>query len=129
MKKIILDTNFLLIPGEFRVDIFEEIKRIMPEKYNVYIIDKTEDELLNLIKTKRKIKIKTAAKIGLQLIKRYNIKKIKTTAPYHVDRLILEQVKKEKYVVATQDANLKRKLKAKKIQRIVLRKKQYLEIS
>ncbi|MBW2991754.1 hypothetical protein KY345_00870 [Candidatus Woesearchaeota archaeon] len=28
MRKIILDTNFLLIPGQFKIDIFSEIRRI-----------------------------------------------------------------------------------------------------
>ena len=47
MKKIILDTNFLLIPAQFKVDIFDEIDRIMIEKYQLFVLDKTIDELKN----------------------------------------------------------------------------------
>ena len=45
MAKIILDTNFLMIPAQFNVDIFSEIHRICDFKYELYIIDKTIDEL------------------------------------------------------------------------------------
>ena len=67
--KIILDTNFLLIPGTLKVDIFEEIKRICDFKYTLHIIDKTVDELKKITETQRG-KYKTAAKLALMLIKK-----------------------------------------------------------
>ena len=42
--KIILDTNFLMIPSMFKVDIFSEIERICDFKYELCIVDKTLDE-------------------------------------------------------------------------------------
>jgi len=127
MKTVILDTNFLLIPAQFKVDIFEEIERIMTTKYKIKIIDKTIGELKNIIE-KQSLKHKSAARIALQLVKKYKMPEIKTDLSANVDRLIIETVNKESFIVATQDKELKRHLKSKKIPLIILRKKQFLEL-
>ena len=120
MKKIILDTNFLLIPALFNVDIFAEIDRIMFEKYYLFVIDKTIDELNKIIKDKKqKQKDKQAAKLGLMLIKAKKVKILKTKQGKADD--ILAKIKG--YIIATQDINLKRRIKGKKI---VLRAKKKL---
>lgn len=124
MKRIILDTNFLLIPEQFKVDIFEEIRRISNFRYQLYIIDKSVDELNNITE-KGKSKDKSAAKLALKLIKFKKIKKIKTSGSKHVDDLMLGLVKKED-IVATQDIELKQKLKKKGIAIIILRQRKYL---
>lgn len=123
MKKIILDTNFLLIPIQFKVDIFSEIDKICLFKYKLYIIDRTIDELNNIIE-KQKGKHKFAAKIALQLIKKKGISKIKTKEG-RVDDLILELLDKDT-ILATQDALLRKKAVKKGGKVIVLRAKKYL---
>lgn len=123
MKKIILDTNFLLIPAQFKVDIFSEIDRICLFNYKLYILDKTIDELKEII-AKQKGKHKEAAKIALQLIKKQNINVIKTEDG-KVDELILGLLGKD-CVLATQDNILRRKAVKKGIKTIVLRSKKYL---
>ncbi len=125
MKKIILDTNFLLIPSQFKVDIFSEIERICSFKYNLFIIDKTIDELKNIIKL-QKGKNKEAAKIALLLIENKKIKKIKTSENLDVDGLLLKQ---KDVITATQDIGLKRKLRQNNIQIISLRQKKYLVLN
>ena len=47
MQKILLDTNFLLIPAAFNVDIFSEFNRIFP-KNKLFILDKSIGELRNI---------------------------------------------------------------------------------
>ena len=73
MKQIILDTNFLLIPATLKVDIFEEIKKVMNEPYELCILEETIDELNTIMET-QKGKYKDGARIGLQLIKDKEIK-------------------------------------------------------
>lgn len=124
MKKIILDTNFLLIPAQFKVDIFSEIDRICNFNYELSIIDKTVDELKKIIKTAKKGKDKSAAKLALALLKTRKIKKIKTKEGY-VDNLILKSINKD-YILATQDALLKKKATKKGCRVIFLRLKKYL---
>lgn len=127
MKKIILDTNFLMIPGMFKVDIFSEIKRIANFTYELYIIDKTITELENIIKSKQsKSYDKVSAKIGLALIKAKKIKKIKSTEKYVDDDIVKNSDRNT--VVATSDKELKFRLKNKGVKLIILKKKQFLEI-
>ena len=125
MKKIILDTNFLLIPLQFKVDIFSEIDRICHFKYKLCIVDKTIDELNKIIET-QKSKDKFAAKIALEIIRRKRIVKIKTKDGV-VDDLILEVLDKD-HILATQDALLRKRALEKGTEVIFLRSKKYLVI-
>ncbi len=124
MKKIILDTNFLLIPPQFKVDIFSEIDRICNFNYELSIIDKTVDELKKIIKTAKKGKDKAAAKLALALLKTRKIKKIKTKEGY-VDNLILKSINKD-CILATQDVLLRKEAVKKGAKVIFLRSKKYL---
>ena len=120
MVRIILDTNFLLIPAQFNVDIFAEINRLMHEKYSIYILDKSVDELKHLsINPKQSFKNRRAAKLGLQLLKAKKVKVLKAKGESVDD--ILASIKG--YTIATQDTALKRRIKGKKI---VLRAKKKL---
>ena len=124
MKKIILDTNFLLIPGLFKIDIFSEIKKIANFPYKIYIIDGTVGELRRIVEDKNaKVKDRTNAKIGLELIEAKNISKIESKN--NVDDAIVDFSDKET-IVATSDKELKRRLRKKGVRIINLRKKQYL---
>jgi len=122
IKKIILDTNFLLIPAQFRVDIFSEINRICHFNYQLYILDKTIGELEKIIQSRQKGKNKAAAKLALVIIKKKKIKTIKTESEEHVDILLL----KENAIIATQDMGLIKRLKEAKKKIIRLRQKKYL---
>ena len=55
MKTVLLDTNFLLIPAQFKVDIFSEIDRICTFQYEIAVLDKTIDELNKIIKEQNRI--------------------------------------------------------------------------
>jgi rRNA-processing protein FCF1 len=127
MKKVLLDTNFLLIPGQFRVDIFSEIDALMPSEHELCTIDMVIDELEGLM-TKGSGKDKAAAKLGLSLLKAKNVRVLKTEKHLNTDKMIVETAKSPDFVVATQDQALKRHLKQNKIQMIVLRQKKHLEL-
>jgi rRNA-processing protein FCF1 len=124
MKKVILDTDFLIHCASFKIDYVEEINRILNFPYKICIIDKTLDELDNIIENK-KGKAKAVAKLAKAILKAKTIPQIKTKKDRIVDELILKNVTKN-CIVATMDADLKRKLKAKGIPRVVIRQKSYL---
>lgn len=121
MKKIILDTNFLMIPSQFKVDIFSEIDRIMNNQYELYVVKGTIDELNNIIE-KQRGKHKLAAKLALQLIKAKGLKILYINQKPVDD--VLVKLSKE-YIIATQDKELKKRIKNNKI---ILRKKKKLEL-
>ncbi len=127
MKHIILDTNFLMIPMQFKVDIFTEIERIMKEPYELCIVDKTIDELNKLKKTESG-KDKLAASVALKLIEVKKIKHLKTEKNLNTDNLITELAKSPDFIVGTQDKALKRILEQNNVQLLVLRQKKYLKL-
>lgn len=125
MKKIIIDTNFLLVPLQFKVDIFSEIDRICNFNYELSIFDKSIGELKKIIE-KQSGKDKKAAQFALKLIKLKNIGVIKSKNK-DVDSLILENLDKDT-IIATQDTKLKKDLLEKGASVIILRQKKYLQL-
>lgn len=124
MKKIIIDTNFLMIPYKFRVDIFSEFDKICSFNYRLFVIEKTIDELRNIVQ-KQPGKNKKAAEFALKLIGLKNIGKI-ASKDMDVDSAILKMADKDA-VVATQDGFLKKQLLEKGASVIWMRQKKYLQ--
>lgn len=112
MEKIILDTDFLLIGLKNRVDIFGELKRICDFNYEVFVLDKTIDEL----------KGKKMEKLALDFIEA-KLKIYNTPRNKKVDDLLLDM---DNIIVCTQDKELKEKLKKRKTRIITIRQKKYL---
>ena len=123
MRKIILDTNFLMMPFQFKVDIFSEIERICDFNYSLFVFEGSIDELKSIIHNQSG-KDKKAAQFALKLIKLKNINVIKSEKK-DVDSLILENAG-SKDIVATQDMQLKRQLAKKGVSLIAMRGKKYL---
>ena len=128
MKKILLDTNFLLIPHQFRVDIFTQIDKISTFKYKLFILDRTLEELKKIV-SEQKGKDKDAARIALKLIAIKNVGIIKTKSDKNTDDIILDKALKDDFIVATQDKDLKRRLINQDISVIILRQKKRLAIT
>lgn len=115
MKRILLDTNFLVDMVRFRVDL-NEIENILEEPYELSTLDLVIDEL-------KKIKSKDA-KVALELIKLKGIKVLKSKKT-DVDDAIVALADKST-IVATNDIELRKRLKTKTI---YLRARKYLGIS
>ena len=129
-KLILLDTNFLMIPAQFRVDIFSEIRRICDFSYELAVVQATVDELNRIAAGKGREK--AAALLALRLIKAKNIRIIssKTASFKNADKVLLDVAakKRDSIVVATQDMALKAGLKKLGTSVIVLRQKKYLSL-
>ena len=125
--RVIFDTNFLMIPTQFKVDVFAEIKRIMTQPYELCIYQGSIDELQDVAKGSGKDT--GHAKIALSLIKQKNLKSLPNSInEKYADNLILDGVT-SKDIVCTQDQALKRLLrnKHKGIRLITLKSKKYLD--
>lgn len=130
--KLIFDTNFLMIPGEFKIDIFADAKKlIMAKKIDMMIFDKTIYELQKIAETNSKFK--TSAKVALDLINVKKLNIIQSKDEKIVDDMLLELDQyfpdfKGKFVVATQDGELKARLKEKKIKVLIMAGKKKLAL-
>jgi len=120
MQKIILDTNFLLIPGQFKVDIFRELDSLFGV-YEIYIVEGILAELEKIQRTGN-TRDKRAAALGIQLLKTKALKILKSPQG-HVDDVLLQKAS-QGFLIATQDKELKKQLKKK----IILRNKKILQV-
>ena len=120
--KIIFDTNFCMIPFEFKVDIFDELNRIAPEKYEILIPDLVKLELKKIASGIGKRAI--AARSALKMVE--DFKEVKIENIGGVDKSIIEYAKNNNCIIATQDKKMKSIAKKYGIPTITMRQKRYL---
>lgn len=122
MYKVVLDSNFLLLPFQFKVDIFEELKRIMDAKYEIYVTDGVIMELekmSNARGTKGRL-AREALKIAVSLNKI-------SAGISDVDDELFGLASKE-VLICTNDKALKERIRKKRAPVIYLKQKKYLAI-
>ncbi len=124
--KIILDTNFLMTPFNLDIDVISELNRIISQKYEIIIPLGIIKELKGLSNNPN-LKIRKAAKLALEIAQRYKIVDL-TDENGDMDESIVKFSKKEHCAVATNDQNLRRKLKSEGIPTIYVRQKSHLEM-
>ncbi len=125
MKRIILDTNFLLVPAQFGVDIFSEIERACRFPHELAMMEGTPKELEHLLR-KGSAAEKRAAKLALGIISAYKPRSIPMEG-MDVDSAILG-MEKSNIIVATQDKGLKRELAKQGVPLLILRKEKHLQL-
>jgi rRNA-processing protein FCF1 len=136
-KAVVLDTNFLLIPGEYKIDIFRQSKDILnTNDIDFIVFDKTIYELQSL--AQKKSKYSSSAKVGLSLINDKNISIMPSKDDKYVDNMFLDiesyfPKAEREIIVATQDKELKQRLmnqesRSKKIRIIFMQSKKKLGI-
>jgi len=120
-QKVIIDTNGLMIPGQFGLDIFSELGRL---GFDSYIVASASVRELEKIAASGRGKDKIAAKIGLSLLDRCTIIKESGFA----DDVIMEKAIGMKASVLTNDAELKKRLCSKGVTIVYLRDRTRLSI-
>jgi len=144
MKTILVDANFAMLPFRIGIDIFSELIRIVDSNFKVCILEENFTELLAL-SNKGKGKQSQYAKMALLLLKSKGVileksKRVINESDFHLlnravsngDDAILDYCQgfenKKELLVATDDAELKKKLKFLKVSTIHSRNKKYLVI-
>ena len=115
--KTLLDTNFLLVPIHFRIDIYDRIGS------ELCTLDKCMEELEKMSKERTKTGIE--AKAALLLAKMKGVKIIKAEER-EADRAIITAAKKGNYAVATNDKALIKALKKEGLRVLRLRQKKLI---
>lgn len=127
MKKprVLLDTNMLMMFGK-GVNIFDQIEELLVSKPEFYVIKPVVDELKKIAE-KGCMKDRRAAKLALQAVEKYcHIIDIDVKQGMKVDDLIVEIASREKFIVATNDRELRRRLREKGIPEIYYREEKHL---
>ncbi len=123
MKKVILDSSFIISCVKQKIDFFEEIKLI---GLRVLIPTQVINEIEKVANSKKKFHIKKKAELALEILKTSDFKKIELESEYVDDGLVEFAKKNKSVIVATLDRELKKKLKNSKL---IIRGKKKLEIA
>ena len=119
--KVILDANALLIPGEFRVDVFTELGNFGRPVFCTLNLVIGELEKI----AEGRGKDSGSAKLALRLL-RENQVQVLAAEGKNTDLEILKVARRGNFAVLTQDRALIRKLKEKGVPVLTLRQKKYL---
>ncbi len=122
VKGVVLDTNMLLVPYQFGVDIFEEIGRILPG-VKIFTIPQVIKELKKL--ESGSLHEKLGARLAKRLLEKVEILDVDPSVP--TDRILAELAKKG-YIIATNDRELRRKIREAGGYSLYLREKSHLEL-
>lgn len=123
--KLLLDTNFLIDCIRFRIDFFHTLSELedMEGSIDVYVPTFCIEETEKIIRTKKV----GEARLALDIIKDYRIKKLDVEKKGSIDSSLFECAK-EGFSVATNDKKLLKKLKNNKIRSIRIRDRRVFEV-
>jgi len=128
--RILLDTNFLMMPYKNRIDIFQEIDRLMADKpgYELSVTQSVRCELERLAQEARG-EDKVAAGLGLQLLEDKKVKVIEAEGALGADAQIIALAggNRAATVVCTNDRALKKRLREMGVSVITMREKDHLD--
>jgi hypothetical protein len=127
VKKIIFDSNFLMIPFELGIDVFEEVEKILSVKVEPVILPPVIEELERLA-SRGKPKVRRLASSALELAKQCVRLQYSKLPSETVDEYLVRVAKEKSMAVATADLELKRKLRAEGIPTIYVREKSRLDL-
>jgi hypothetical protein len=115
-RPVILDTNFLLLPFQYKIDIFTEIDYLLEMEHEFVISSAEIRELERLSEDKGKKGI--AARLALKMVDANRIEIVESKKP--VDDWIVEYAEKTGAIVCTNDRKLRKRLKEVDIKIIAL---------
>lgn len=113
---VVLDTNFLTLPTQFKIDIFGEIKDRIPDAEFTTVHQVTK-ELERLGKE---------GKVSLAMLKKFNVRIVREDG--ETDDALLDLAFKNGGMLCTNDRELKKRALGKRVPVMFMRKKKTLEI-
>ncbi|MCS7120644.1 MAG: nucleotide-binding protein [Nitrososphaerota archaeon] len=126
LPKVIFDSNFLFVPFQFHIDIFDEIEALLG-RFEPLILRPALMEIEKLAR-KGSTKKQKAALAALDVARRCRIIDVECEQVKSIDDLIVLAAQRLVCIVATNDAGLRRKLREIGVPTIFVRKRQHLEI-
>ena len=127
--RVILDSNFLFIPSQFQVDIFEELPKLLNQRLDLVILSPTQMELREKAKrgcTSPKTRKRTS--LALELAKKCHLVTVEQDFGETPDDIIVRVAAEWKCPVATNDRALRKRLRDISVPVIYLRQKSRLEM-
>ena len=125
--KVILDSNFLFVPTQFKIDVFEGLMNLLNQRFEPVLLSSTFQELRSMAEKGAPSRRKQAS-LALELAKKCCLINIEKGLGETNDDVILRIAALWKSPVATNDRELRKKLRNRDIPVIFLRGKSRLEL-
>jgi hypothetical protein len=125
--KVIFDSNFFFIPTQFKIDIFEEMAKLLNQKYEQLLLSTTLFELRGIAE-KGTPKLRRQAQTALNLTRKCKLVNAERKEGETNDDVVVRMAMQLKCAVATNDSVLRRRLRDISIPVIYLRQKSRLEL-
>jgi len=114
--KIILDSNFLFLPAQFGIDIFDAIEELLSRRVEFVLPSPVFEEVARVAG-----RMRGPEKIALELAKKCRVELVERLPGETVDDLIVRLAREWRCPVATNDARLRRRLRSLGLPVIYLR--------
>ena len=124
--RVLLDSNFLMIPLELHIDVFEEIQNLLGKRVEFILIKPVFDELRTL--SMGSPKVGRQAAYALKLGNRCTIMNVEKKGSESTDDAIARVAEDTGTIVATTDLELKTRLRNINVPVIYLRERSRLEV-
>ncbi len=123
--KVILDSNALFVPLEFKIDIFTDLGQLLNRNFELILLSTVKRELEELAE-KGSPKMRKNASYALKLAEK--CKYVEVDASALTDDMIVKIAKERGLPVFTNDRQLKKRLRDISVPVIYVRQKSRLEI-
>lgn len=121
--KILCDTNFLLVPLRFGVDVFTEADEALNDLTEFCVSRRVLDEI-NLLRKKAKPSLEKELLFALKMAEQCEL--IEDKSETQVDDSLIHLAKRHNMVIGTTDSELRKKARKEGVKVIYLRQKRYL---
>ena len=125
--KVVLDANFFFVPSQFNLDIFEALANLLHQRFEPILLSATQKELQGLAETSSPKKQKQA-RLALRLSEKCRVVSAEKGVSETYDDVIVRVAAAWKSPVATNDRELRVRLRNVGVPVIFLRQKHRLEL-
>lgn len=124
--KVVLDANFFFVSSQFNVDVFEELAKLLNRRFEPILLSSTQKELQGLAKSNSPKK-RNQAHLALKLAEECRLVPVEKSLDETYDDVIVRVSAEWKSPVATNDRELRKRLRKIGIPVVFLRQKRRLE--
>ena len=125
--KVILDSNALFVPLQFKIDIFEELGKLLSAKFEPVLLSPVRQEIERLT-TEASPQVKRNASYALKLVEKCRLVEMEEEPGVLPDDVIVEVARKWGCPVFTNDRQLRKRLRDINVSVIYVRQKSRLEV-
>ena len=125
--KVVLDANFFFVSSQFNVDVFEELNNLLNRRFEPVLLSSTQKELQGLAESSSP-KQRKQAQLALRLAEKCRVVAVEKGLQETYDDVIVRVAAEWKSPVATNDRELRKRLRKVGVPVIFLRQKRRLEM-